>query len=285
MQDAREAEAKGDAAKAKQLREDAKKRRDAAIAQFEESVRLDPTLLEAHLNLGEVFLTLNELDKSEYHYKEILKLDSPSVTDRETIGNFSQAYFGLARIALTRKNVDEAIGYLQQALVKKPDNLGALQLLATQLFLKGEYREGEKCLWPMLAMLARPQRGPAGEQFLKQFAVAGKTKEEIRACNFFAWVFATSPDPHLLDPAAAIAFAKHVAGDLTKQQDAFSLDTMAAALAVNNQFSQASGMRQTAINLANSHGDKPLAAAIASRLQLYQQGRPYQCQFDGSDRP
>ena len=68
------------------------------------------------MNLGEVYISLNELDKAESQYKEILKLRSESVKDRETINNFSQACFGLARIAVARKNSDEAVGFLQQAL-------------------------------------------------------------------------------------------------------------------------------------------------------------------------
>ena len=77
--EAREAEAKGktdpaEAAKAKQLKDEAKTKLDAAIEQFEKAVELDPTLLEARLNLGEVYLTVNDLDKAESHYKAILKL-------------------------------------------------------------------------------------------------------------------------------------------------------------------------------------------------------------------
>ena len=58
--EAREAEAKGktdpaEAAKAKQLKDEAKTKLDAAIDQFEEAVELDPSLLEARLNLGEVY--------------------------------------------------------------------------------------------------------------------------------------------------------------------------------------------------------------------------------------
>ena len=55
----REAEAKGHraaaAAKAK-----AKIFKQAAIEQFEEAVKLDDSLLEARLNLGEVYISLND---------------------------------------------------------------------------------------------------------------------------------------------------------------------------------------------------------------------------------
>ncbi len=102
--------------------------------------------------------------------------------------------------------------------------------------------------------------------------------------NFFAWVFATSPQPSILDPQEAMKLAQHVVGN-TQQKDPLSLDTLAAALARSGQFPQAVQAAQIAVNLANSQGNKPLAEAISRRLQSYQQGKPYSCQIDGSDRP
>jgi tetratricopeptide (TPR) repeat protein len=190
----------------------------------------------------------------------------------------------LARVALARNNVDEAIGFLQQALELNPKNVAAMQLLAAQHFQRGEYREGEKYLWAMLAMLPTAQRRAAADQFGKQFEAAGKTKEAVQAWNFLAWALATSPEPHILDPEAAMVFARH-AVEMTRQQDPLSLDTLASAQAASGQYNPAVQVAQAAINLANSQGKKPLAAAISQRLQSYQQGKPYRCDLNGSDRP
>ncbi|MEI8374863.1 MAG: tetratricopeptide repeat protein [Planctomycetota bacterium] len=289
--EAREAEAKGktdpaEAAKVPRLKNEVELQRNLAIEQFEEAVRLDPSLLEARLNLGEVYLSLNNLDKAEMHYLEIRKLLSESVKDRETINNFSQGCFGLARVALARKKTDEAIEYLQQSLKlnSQRENIAAMQLLASVRFHRGEYREGEKILWPMLALLPMAQRRAMAEQFSRQLEAAGKTKEAVQALNFLAWVFATSPESHLLDPEAAMVFAQH-AVRMTNQQDPLAIDTLAAAQAACGQFNQAVQAAQAAINLANSRGNKPLADAIARRLQFYQQGKPYRGDPDGNDRP
>jgi tetratricopeptide (TPR) repeat protein len=324
---AAEAEAKGktdpvEAAKVKPLKELAKTKLDDAIREFEEAVRLDPSLLEARLNLGEVYMSLStrdktendsgkaekDLDKAESEYREILKLDSPSVKDRETINNFSQAYFGLARVALARKDSGKAIESLQKAVERNSQNVAAMQLLALQWFERGEFREGEKCLWPLLAVLAIPQRRVVAESFGKQFEAAGKGPEALRAWNFMAWAFATSPDPHILDPEtatvwagvlrikelerlpdlrdpqAALHFAQLVVG-MTKQQDPVSVDTLAAAQAASGQFGQAVKTAQIGIDLANSQGKKELAKAISQRLPYYQKGKPYPCDPNGSDRP
>jgi protein O-mannosyl-transferase len=285
--DAAKAESKvtdpAEAAKAKLLRAEAKAKLNSAIVEFEKAVQLDPSLLEARLNLGEVYIALNDLDKAESQYKEILNLRSESVKDRETISNFSQGSLGLARVALARKDSDQAVAYLQQALALNPQNISALQLLAMQRLQRGEYRQAERCLWPLLAALTKEQRRELAKQLGGQFA-AGKSREAFVVWNFFAWAFATSPEPHILDPEESMVLAKVVV-DMTRQQDPLSLDTLAAAQAACGQYPQAVQSAQAAFRLANSQGNRPLAEAIARRLSFYLQGKPYRCDPNGSDRP
>ena len=300
--DARAAEAKGktdpaEAAKAAQLKETAKVKLKAAIEQFEEAVKLDPTLLEARLNLGEVYLSLWERDRAnnpanaeanlanaENHYQEIIKLKSPSIKDRETINNFGQAYYGLARLAVARKRSDDVVNNLLLSLECNPQNTAALQMLATQRFQRGEFREGEKCLWPLLIVIRKEDRSKLADQFAGQLEATGQAKAAIRAYNFLGWVFSTSPEPQLLDPQRAFAYAKH-AVELTRKQDPFSLDTAAAAQAACGQFGAAVQTAHDAISLANAQGKKALADAISARLPFYQQNRPYRCDPKGGDRP
>jgi tetratricopeptide (TPR) repeat protein len=231
---------------------------------------------------------LNDPDKAEIHFRAIVELQSENVKDRETINNFSQGCFGLARVDLVRKNPDKAIKHLQQAIKLNPQNPAALQLLAVQQFERGEYREGETCLWRLLATMPPPNRRNVADQFGRQFEAAGKTKQAVRAWNFMAWAFATSheipPFGTILDPPAAMVIARHVV-DMTKKQDPLSLDTLAAAQAAGGQYDEAAKTAQTAIDLAKSQGNKPLADAITGRLKSYQEGKPYRCDPDGSDRP
>jgi len=297
--EARNAKAKGKedpaaAAKAAKLKQD-------AIAQLETAVELDDTLLEARLNLGQVYISLNDLDKAEFHYKRILNLNTENEKDRETIDNFSQACLGLAQIAILRKNSDDAVRWLEMALEIARRNtaevtdgqqsievnlptINALRELAGLRFQRGEFREAEKCLWRVLAVLPQQQRRGLADQIGRQCEALGKHKEAVRAWTFAAWAFATSPNPHILDPAAALVFAQRVV-EITKQQDPVSLDTLAAAHAANGQFAPAVQVARIAIDLASSQGNKPLAAAISRRLAVYEQGKPYRCDPAGSDRP
>ena len=237
------------------------------------------------MNLGEVYLSLNELDKAEAQYLAILKLRSENDKDRKTINNFSQACYGLARVAVARKNSDEAVRYLQQAIEMNPQSGAALNLLAKELFERGDYREGERCLWALLAGQPPSSRRTIAEQFGGQFETSGKAAQAVRAWNFLAWAFATSPaPPGILDPSEAMKLAQHVAVEL-KQQDPLSLDTYAAALAATGQYPQAAQCAEAAVNLAKSQNNRPLGDAISQRLQFYRQGKPYRCDPNGGDRP
>jgi len=296
----REAQAKGKSNA--EAEANAKRFRQAAIEELEQAVKLDGTLLEARLNLGQVYISLNELDKAEFQYNEVLKLNSENEKDRETINNFSQACVGLARLAIIRKNSDEAIKFLyksleiarrnsgtavegqQRPLEMNPQTMNVLQVLADQHFQRGEQRAAEKCLWPVLPRLSEQQRRNLAERLGKQCEDLGKRREAVQAWGFMAWALATSPDPHILDPSAAMILAQRVV-DRTKQQDPASLDTLAAAQAANGQFNMAVQTARAAITLADSQGNKPLAAAISQRLLLYQQGKPYRCDPTGNDRP
>jgi tetratricopeptide (TPR) repeat protein len=279
-----EAKTKTDPAEARRLKALAKTKLDAAIEQFEKAVELDPSLLEAQLNLGEVYFSLNNFDKATFHYKAIQSLESPSIKDTETINNFSQACFGLARIALARNKHDEAVAYLQHALELNPRNVAALQLLATEHFQRGEFRDGENALRRLLAMLPKVQRRNLADHFGGQLEAAGKHKEAIRAWNSMAWTFATSPEPQILDPEAAMKLAQRVA-KMTNLPDAASLDTLAAATAASGHFKEAAETAQAAIDQAKARGNKPLADAIGRRLKLYQQQKAYTSEPDGRDRP
>jgi tetratricopeptide (TPR) repeat protein len=175
-----EAEAKGktdpaEAAKARRLKDEAKTKFKEAIGEFEKSAALDPTLLEAKLNLGEVYLQLGELDKAEAKYRAIL---SASGLDN---ANYGYAYFGLARIAVARKEPDEAVRHLQKAIERNPQDVAALQLLASQLYERGEYREGEKVLLSWLAKLPPEARPKVAEQLAKQLDGAGKHEAAAKA--------------------------------------------------------------------------------------------------------
>ena len=147
------------------LKKQAKDRLDQAVFQFERSVQLDPSLLEARLNLGEVYTQLGSYDKINYekarpHYEKILDLDHPGVVETDAINNFSQAHFGLGRIAFAEDKPEEGFTELKKSIEKNSTNRAALELLAHQLFLHDRYHEGEQVVSALLAILS-PRERPA----------------------------------------------------------------------------------------------------------------------------
>jgi tetratricopeptide (TPR) repeat protein len=266
------------------LRDEATMYLKDAITEFDEAVTLDPTLPEARLNLGEVYLAHHDLAKAEVHYAALVKLQSDRAKDRETSSIFSQAHHGLARIAVARQDRDQAVRELRKALELNPQNSAAVQVLATTRFQQGEYREGEKCLASLLAMLPAAGRREAAKQFGKQFEDTGKTNEAVRAGTFLGWTFATSPEPRMRDANTALELSQHVV-ELTKGQDPLALDTLAAAQAASGSYDDAVKTAQAGLKLANSQGNTRLAEAIARRVALYQKKSPYRSDSSGSDRP
>ena len=108
-----------------------------AIEQFEKAVEIEPSLLEARLNLGEVHTQLKNFDKAEARYRAVLKFQSQKSKSWDDNANFSQAHYGLARVAIARKRPDEAIEDLHKAIELNPANLNALQTLAAQWYERG----------------------------------------------------------------------------------------------------------------------------------------------------
>ena len=283
--EARRKEAAAAAADSARLLEEAKVLRTMAIAQFDRAVELDPTLLEARLNLGEVYIQTKEYDKAIAHYNEILKLYSESVKDPDAKANFSQASLGLARIAIETGKADQVVPALMQGVQLNPNNIQALQILIDQLYLRQQYHDADRAVWMWLSKLAAPIRAQAVEQFINaRFEATGKLPQAVRMREAAAWLFATSGEPQLRNPQAALYFAERTV-KMTNQQDPLAIDAYAAAAAINGRFDIAVQAAQQAIALANAQGNRPLAEAIARRLEFYQRQSPYQSDPSGSDRP
>jgi len=266
------------------LKAEAKLKLEQALAEFEKSVQLDPSLLEARLNLGEVYTSLGNYDKATEHYNRILDLDTIAVVEKDAIANFSQAHFGLARIAFFQNKPDEAIKELYRAIAKNSNNMSAIVRLRDEYFLRGNYHDAEQVMRLWLSKLPARAREDEVKKLGFQFEQGGKHEAAGRAWSAAAWIFATSPEPQLRDPKAAFDLARG-AVDATKQQDPVALDSLAAALAAAGQFGNAVQAAQAAITLANNQGNKPLAELITRRLASYQKTAPYISDPKGSDRP
>ena len=92
--------------------------------------------------------------------------------------------------------------------------------------------------------------------------------------NEMAWLLATHPDPNVLDAREAVKLAERAA-ELTNNQDAVIVDTLAAAYAAAGQFDRAVGAAQEALALVSKGEDSEQAKEIRQRLELYSQAKQY----------
>jgi tetratricopeptide (TPR) repeat protein len=96
----------------------------------------------------------------------------------------------------------------------------------------------------------------------------------IFAMNNLAMLLASDPDPRLRDGNRAVRLAEQ-ACELTGNQQAIPLYTLAAAYAEAGQFSQAIAAGEKARQIALAQGQTDIAKANDPLLELYKAGHPF----------
>ncbi len=145
-----------------------------AVSEFERAIELDPKLLEARLNMAQVCEQRKEFDRAKEQYRAVLELQADKTLDSDAYVSFSNAQYGLARVAAASKQSAEAIRNLQQALKLNPRNLGALKMLVVQQYEAGEYAQGLSSLKTLLAFVPPASRQSAADELTRRLRDAGK---------------------------------------------------------------------------------------------------------------
>lgn len=91
--------------------------------------------------------------------------------------------------------------------------------------------------------------------------------------NNFAWLLATCPDAVCRNPAEAVRLAEQASAAAQRNFNFF--DTLGAAYAAAGRFPDAVAAAQQAVVLAEAAGQTNVAARFRSRLELYQNQKPY----------
>jgi tetratricopeptide (TPR) repeat protein len=76
-----------------------------AATEFERAIELKPDYPPIHLYVGAAYLLLEDLDRSEEHFRRAMELDPASINAR----------IGLGRVALARGQADKAVTLLEEA--------------------------------------------------------------------------------------------------------------------------------------------------------------------------
>ena len=180
----------------------------------------------------------------------------------------------------------DAEGQLREAVRLKETNAAAHVNLGALLAARGRPEEGIAQLERALELdrtytdayrnLAEAY-GALGNRAMaaKYFALAVEAiPTDVFLLNRLGWLLATSPEDSIRQGAKAVAVAER-AVELTARKDATSLDTLAAAYAEADRFSDAVRVGSEAIALAERTGRPELLAELRDRLARYQAGQKF----------
>jgi tetratricopeptide (TPR) repeat protein len=251
-------------------------RLDEAEKHLSNAVRLSPTYAKALSNLGRVYIMQGKTDEAISCFTNLLRQNE----------NSADTHYDLALSLGMGKKYDEAIKHLAKTLEIEPnypdaDNKMGIALLATgkpddsiryfdeALRINKDKSEVYGNLGTAYMRLGK--YGPGIYNFNK--AVEQKP-DSIVNLNRLAWALATVEDTSLRDANKAIDAARR-ACELTGNNDAEYLDTLAVTYAAAGRFEEAKATANKALSIAKSSGREDLASEIQERIKLYETEQPY----------
>ena len=218
-----------------------------AIVQLEDAVRLEPSSAHAQYDLGTTLLKGKRLDDAAEHFDRAIRLKP----------DFSEAYNNRGAVQVLQGRTDEAIASYTEAVRLNTANVEARDNLASALATRA-------------SLLA--QRDRIDEAIVHYRRALQLNADLPAALVDLAWILATSERHDVRAPDEAVRLAEHAA-QVTKQQDALVLDTLAVAYFSANRLDRAISTAQAALDLASTTGRDDLAADIRRRLESFKRER------------
>ena len=213
-----------------------------AVEQYQQVLRINPDLPEAHYNLGIALDQMGKNNDAIEQYEQALRINP----------DFFEAHCNLGGILIRLGRIPEAVEHYNEAVRILPGSATAHHDLAIALVQQGKIKEA-----------------------IGHYERALRLKPDFPgAQNGLAWLLATIGPAEGGDPVRAVTLAQR-ACELTSNNDATCLDTLAAAYAAAGRFNDAIAAAKKAIELAGSAGQSQLVGEIEARLQLYRNGQPY----------
>jgi tetratricopeptide (TPR) repeat protein len=194
----------------------------------------------AHAGLGGILFERAQVNEAIEHYKRALSLRDGNVA----------AHFGLARALASQRKIDPAIEHLQKTLSIQPDNIAASNDLGVLLASEGEITKAIAAWRQTLSFDA----------------------DNADAANDLAWVLSTSADAELCNGKEALELAQ--ISIRSGGETPVTLRTLSAALAENNQFSQAVAVAEKGENLAKANHDAAMTDSLHRCAEMFRRGEP-----------
>jgi tetratricopeptide (TPR) repeat protein len=221
------------------IRQD-KKDLDGAIADFSKSIELQPRKPEAYGARGSARKAKADIEGALADYNKAIELDP----------HYAPAYYDRGQFWLSKQDLDRASADYSKYIELVPTDVDGYNSRGSVRDSRGDF-EG------------------AISDYRKAIEVAPK---EARAYNNLAWLLATSYQDRVRDGAKAVELATKAA-ELTKWQDANTLDTLAAAYAEAGNFEEAIKWENKALSFpefAKNSGEQS-----RQQLALFMSKKPY----------
>ena len=229
-----------------------KGRAGAALAEYRESLRLDPNSFETANDIGKLLFEQGRPAEALAYCETAVRLKPDRATLRNNLGLTLEA---LGRFADARAQFAEAA---------RLDETYAIPRFQTGRTLLKQGRDAEA----LPEFFAALQIEPDNLQFL----------------IFTARVLASDDNPRGRNGAQAVAVAGR-ASQLAGSPQPVMLDTFAMALAEVNRFDEAKKIQQQAVELVEKSGDREDLELMRQRLKFYENQQPWRESFLATNTP
>ena len=248
-----------------------------AMRHFDAALRLSPAYQMALVNRAHTLLLQGRVDDAVEGYREAIR-NQPDFNEK--------AYYQLAGALAQQRNWDEAKTNYVLALRSNPDSAEAHTKLGNLLWRQGDHAGAMPHLYEAVRTspdyadaqynlgnaLTQQQKFPEAVTHLR--AAIKADPNHAPALNDLAWVLATQDDPAIRNVPEAIRLAQR-ACELTRNKNAWLLDTLGVAHSEAGQASEAIRVTEQAAALAVAAGDEQTAAGLRRRLDFYRKGQAY----------
>lgn len=249
---------------------------ERSIACFRDALRIWPTHQNSHINLGLALAEAGRPEEAQPYFEKALQLNTNSVKANYFMGVSLASHHRYA----------EAKPFLLQAIALAPDEFYFRQRVALIMAKQDDLTSAIEQFSEILRR--NPNDGFALYNLGTLYARLGRWEEAISLLNrslqidrdsietlrSLAWILATAESSSHRNGRLAVQYAER-AVELSKEPDAYALDTLGAAYAEAGRFPDAVATARKALELAEQQKRHKLVAELRTRLQKYESGCPY----------
>jgi tetratricopeptide (TPR) repeat protein len=245
---------------------------NAALADFEAAIKLDPKLAKAFQNRGVSRAETGDTKGAMNDFSEVVRLNP----------TYANAWYNRGELKYEQGDFLGALGDYNKAVELQPRDGGYFNSRGHTNYRLGRLREALSDYNRSVQIdpnnaAALVNRGDAYREQAIYGPAASDYKDAIkidpklgRGYLSASWLMATCPDQRYRDPDRAVSAAQK-AVELDGDKDYRYLDTLAAALASAGRFDEAKATAEKAAKRAPGKE----AANIRKRVELYSDGRAF----------